>query len=130
MTATPDLPDAVVAYFANRRAARHAHAAEVFGSLTDRERALFKDAAVMGFVQGLMRDREEGVPKDSQIVALVVEACLAQPDLYPAIAAEPTTNRCPACVDGTCTECDGDGCGICENTGACPDCNGTEEEQQ
>lgn len=80
-------PDNLLTYIANRDAARHAHAAEVYGALTERERALVKDAAVMGFVQGLMREREEGVPKDSQIVALVVEACLAQPDLYPAINA-------------------------------------------
>lgn len=34
------------------------------------------------------------------------------------------TTACPACVDGTCLECDGDGCGTCDNSGDCPDCDG------
>ncbi|WP_042174679.1 hypothetical protein [Streptomyces sp. NBRC 110035] len=45
-------------------------------------------AAVMGYVQGLMRDRSEGVPKDSQTMALVIDACFAFPDLYPTVNAE------------------------------------------
>jgi hypothetical protein len=36
----------------------------------------------MGYVQGLMRDRSEGVPKDSQIMSLVIDACFAHDDMY------------------------------------------------
>ena len=85
MTTADALPEWLVEHMVERATARHQRAADVYGALTERERALFKDAAVMGFVQGLMRTREEGCPKDSQIVALVVEECLALPDKYPAI---------------------------------------------
>jgi hypothetical protein len=81
------LPDQLVAYLAERDAQR-ANAVDAFLTrLTPRERALFHDAAVMGYVQGLMRDREEGCPKDSQVMALVADACFAFPDLYPAVNA-------------------------------------------
>lgn len=85
MTASAEIPDALVAYFADREAARHNAAAEWFGTLTDRERALVKDAAVMGYVQG-MRHHDLPVPKDSVILARVVEACLSITDLYQAIS--------------------------------------------
>lgn len=80
------LPEPLLADIANRAAARANAAAEVYGALTERERGLVKDAAVMGYVQGLMRTREEGMPKDSQIVQLVVQECLAFPDLYPTLS--------------------------------------------
>jgi hypothetical protein len=81
------LPDFMVNYLAERDAQR-ARAVEAFlASLTDRERGLFHDAAVMGYVQGLMRDRAEGIPKDSRVMALVAAECLALPDLYPTVAA-------------------------------------------
>lgn len=86
MTAAETLPEWLVDHLVDRANARHQRAADVYGALTERERALVKDAAVMGFVQGLMRDRAEGCPKDSQIVALVVEECLAIPDKYPTIS--------------------------------------------
>ncbi|MGW5175863.1 hypothetical protein ACWERY_16065 [Streptomyces sp. NPDC004082] len=89
MPDTPtNLPAALVTYLAERDAAR-ARAVETFlAGLTAYERGLFHDAAVMGYVQGLMRDRSEGVPKDSRVIALVVDACLALPDLYPAVNAD------------------------------------------
>lgn len=65
-----------------------AHAAavrDVLTALTDRERALIKDAAVMGYVRGTLHPRGEPVPKDGAIVTEVIDACLAFPDLYPAI---------------------------------------------
>lgn len=83
------LPESLVRYLADRDAQR-ADAVDAFlASLTDRERGLVHDAAVMGYVQGLMRDREEGCPKDSQVMRLVVDACSAFPDLYPTISASP-----------------------------------------
>jgi hypothetical protein len=79
----------LITYLAARDAER-ANAVDAFlTSLTDRERGLFHDAAVMGYVQGLMREREEGCPKDSAVMALVVDACFAFPDLYPTVGAGP-----------------------------------------
>lgn len=81
------LPDFMVNYLAERDAQR-ANAVNAFlAKLTPRERALFHDAAVMGYVQGLMRDRDDGVPKDSRVMAVVAEECLALPDLYPTVHA-------------------------------------------
>jgi hypothetical protein len=77
----------MVNYLAERDAQRATAVDAFLARLTPRERALFHDAAVMGYVQGLMRDREEGCPKDSQVMALVADACFAFPDLYPAVNA-------------------------------------------
>jgi hypothetical protein len=85
-----ELPDFLVTYMQQRDAERADAVAAFLASLTDRERGLFHDAAVMGYVQGLMRDRSEGCPKDSQVMALVVDACFAFPDLYPTVNAEPS----------------------------------------
>jgi hypothetical protein len=83
-----DLPAALVTYLADREAERANRVDAFLASLTDRERGLFHDAAVMGYVQGLMRDRTEGCPKDSAVMALVADACFAFPDLYPAVNAD------------------------------------------
>jgi hypothetical protein len=85
---TDALPEALVTYLAKRDADRARRTEEFLASLTPRERGLFHDAAVMGYVQGLMRDRAEGCPKDSQVMRLVVDACFAFPDLYPSVNAE------------------------------------------
>lgn len=77
-----DLPEALVNYIAERDANRADKVRSFLDSLTHRERALIHDAAVMGYVQGLMRDRSEGVPKDAQVIHLVVDACFSFPDLY------------------------------------------------
>lgn len=81
------LPDFMVNYLAERDAQRASAVDDFLARPTPRERALFHDAAVMGYVQGLMRDRSEGCPKDSQVMAPVVDACFAFPDLYPAVNA-------------------------------------------
>ena len=83
-----DLPEPLIAYLADRDAQRADRVRDFLASLTDYERGLVHDAAVMGYVQGLMRDRSEGMPKDSQVMALVVDACLAMPDKYPTVNAE------------------------------------------
>lgn len=81
------LPEALVDYQA-RRDADHADAVStVLASLTDRERALVKEAAVMGYVQGQRHPRDEKCPKDIAILAMVIDACLAYSDLYPTISA-------------------------------------------
>lgn len=81
------LPAHLVTYLAERDAQRAAEVDAFLAKLTTRERGLFHDAAVMGYVQGLMRDRTDGVPTDSRVMAVVVEECLAMPDLYPTVTA-------------------------------------------
>jgi len=85
-----ELPEFLITYMQQRDAERADAVAAFLASLPDRERGLFHGAAVMGYVQGLMRDRAEGCPKDSRVMALVVDACFAFPDLYPTVNAEPS----------------------------------------
>jgi hypothetical protein len=79
-------------YFTNRQATRAARVRAFLDSLTARERALFRDAAVMGYVRGTMHPKDERIPKSREVLAEVVDACFALPDLYPAVA---TIERCP-----------------------------------
>lgn len=83
MTTHPD--DFLIDYLARQDAARVDRAASVFAALTDRERLLVKEAAVMGYVRGSMAPKGEKVPKDSAITQEVVMACMSFPDLYPTI---------------------------------------------
>ncbi|MFC8008714.1 hypothetical protein [Streptomyces cinereoruber] len=87
---SPSIPEWLAADIAQRAADRQTAAAEFYATLTDRERALVRDAAVMGYVQGTLHPRGEKHPKDSWVTALVVQECLAFPDLYPAINAATT----------------------------------------
>lgn len=82
-----ELPASLIAYLANRDAAHAQAVTDLLARLTPRERALIRDAAVMGYVRGRMRPRDEQHPKDGAVLAEVVDACLALPDLYPAINA-------------------------------------------
>ncbi|MFP8960014.1 hypothetical protein ACLIYP_05490 [Streptomyces nanhaiensis] len=84
---TIPLPDFLIRYLAERDAQRADAVTTLLASLTDRERALVKDAAVMGYVRGRMHPQDEDHPKDHVVLAEVIDACLAHPDLYPAIAA-------------------------------------------
>jgi len=78
------LPPALVAYLAQRDADRAAAVRGFLDALTDRERALMREAAVMGYVQGRRHPQDDAHPKDAVVFAMVVDACLAFPDLYPA----------------------------------------------
>ncbi|MEV8033939.1 hypothetical protein [Streptomyces sp. NPDC086182] len=80
-----EIPGFLLDYLAQRDSARANAAAEQFATLTDRERGLVHDAAVMGYVQGMRHPHGERIPKDHQIVALVVQECLAFADLYPTL---------------------------------------------
>jgi hypothetical protein len=80
-----ELPDALLALFADREAERHQRAADRFATFTERERALMKDAAVMGYVQGTMHPKGDRCPPDSWILRTVIESCMAHPDLYRAV---------------------------------------------
>lgn len=93
MTTTPptaNLPDAIASYLAQRDASRRDAVAAVLTVLTEREWLLVKEAAVMGWVQG-MRHHDLGYPGDGQALITVVDACLAFPDLYPTITTRLTS---------------------------------------
>ena len=83
----PHPPAELVSYLAQRDGDRADAVTAVLDALTDRERALVRNAAVMGYVRGRMHPNGEAHPKDSVVLAEVIDACLAHPDLYPAINA-------------------------------------------
>ena len=85
MTAA-QLPDAIARYLAQRDTDRRDAVAAVLAGLTEREWLLVKEAAVMGWVQG-MRHHDLDYPGDGNALITVVDACLAFADLYPTIAA-------------------------------------------
>lgn len=81
--------DRLIRYFEIREQHRADEIAGVLAGLPDRERALVREAAVMGFVRGAMfagggRKTPE-IPRDSRIVAEVVGACLSMPETYPTL---------------------------------------------
>ncbi|MGW5852119.1 hypothetical protein ACWFQ8_29935 [Streptomyces sp. NPDC055254] len=82
---TPALPAAIVSYLAEQEASRARAVNQMMSRFTDRELALIKEAAVMGYVQG-MRHHDLKYPGDRQVVFLVADACRAFADLYPTIA--------------------------------------------
>lgn len=93
MTSEPPLPPELVTYFAAREAARAEAVNAFLASLTERERRLMTEAAVMAYVHGCQHPQGAEHPKDSAVLAGVIDACLAMPDLYPTIAGttEPDT---------------------------------------
>lgn len=79
--------DVIAQLFAKRQAGRTAAVSGLLAGLTEREVLLVKEAAVMGWVQG-MRHHDLPFPGDRQALATVVDACIAFPDLYPTITAQ------------------------------------------
>lgn len=84
---TQPLPQPLVDYLTARDNQRVQAVADALGALSDRERALVREAAVMGYVQGRMHPQGEPHPPNSAVLFEVIDACLAMPDLYPAFAA-------------------------------------------
>ena len=81
-----ELPAQLLAYFAEREQQRANDVAATLACLTERERRLIREAAVMGYVQGQRHPAGESHPKDRAVMSLVVGECLAFPDLYPVIS--------------------------------------------
>jgi len=81
----PGLPDFIARYLEQRDASRRDAVAAILTGLTERELLLVKEAAVMGWVQG-MRHHDLDYPGDGNALITVVDACLAFSDLYPTIA--------------------------------------------
>jgi hypothetical protein len=84
----PEIDSALLRYLAVRDAERHNHVSRALDALSERERALVREAAVMGYVLGSMDGRDSTeFPKDAAIVWRVVDACRAHADLYPTLSA-------------------------------------------
>ena len=79
-----ELPEWLLQYIAGRDAARATAVANTLTALTERELLLVKEAAVMGWVEGI-RHHDLPCPKDLKILTTVVDACLSHGDLYPTI---------------------------------------------
>lgn len=119
---TADIPEQLATYFQQRANARVSAVNEVLDGLTDRERGLIHDAAVMGYVRGSLHPKGEDIPSDAGIVADVVNACLHHADLYPTLTGYVPEPLCAACghaedeheegddpvTPGTCAACEDD----------------------
>lgn len=81
------IPDRLVDYLVQRDNQRAQAVDDFLAKLTQRERALITQAAVMGWVQGVRHPDGERIPKNGPLLAHVIDACFAFPDLYPAINA-------------------------------------------
>jgi len=85
-----EISNALLGYLAKRETERADHVNRALAALSDREKLLVKEAAVMGYVRGAMAanpGKRTGIPADSAIMWEVVDACQAIPDLYPTISA-------------------------------------------
>lgn len=82
----PEIPEEILRYVATRDAQRDDAVTRALGALSDRERRLVREAAVMGYVQGT-RYADTPIPKDSVVVWRVIDACRAFDELYPTISA-------------------------------------------
>lgn len=79
------IPDWLSDYLVKQDNARIKAVSELFGSLSPRQQALVKDAAVMGYVQGARHGDTPRRP-DAEMLFLVLSACLGDPDLFPALS--------------------------------------------
>lgn len=87
----PEIPAELINYLAVRDRERAREIDEALERRTTDELVLMKEAAVMAYVQGMRAGmgRDVPIPKDWALLRMVVGACLAMPDLYPAIARTP-----------------------------------------
>jgi FixJ family two-component response regulator len=77
--------DALALYLAERDDERAETVRRTLAAMTERERWLVREAAVMGYVCGQIAGSVgvDAIPRDSAVLAEVVDACLALDDLYP-----------------------------------------------
>lgn len=81
---------------ADRDRAREMASVRAWDRLSEREKKLVKEAAVMGYVLGTWPTEEHkrelaagrNVPRDASIVEAVMDGALSNPDLYPALCGE------------------------------------------
>jgi hypothetical protein len=77
------LPEWLVDYVLKRDQQRADEVNAVLAAMSERERRLVREAAVMGYVHGRQHPAGTDHPKDSTVLANVIGACLANGDLYP-----------------------------------------------
>jgi len=81
--------DLIAAYLDTRARQRTEVVDRLASRFTELELRLIREAAVMGYVQGVMSGpHRDKIPPDEQIVREVMDACLSHPDLYPTITGE------------------------------------------
>lgn len=113
------LPEALIRYLADRDAQRTRDVETTLTAMTERERRLVREAAVMGYVRGRMHPAEADHPKDSAVLHEVIAACLATSDLYPVISGIRPCRECShpefnhrdsddPDVPGACLQCETD----------------------
>lgn len=90
------IPEELITYLAVRDRERGVRVTAALDARTPAERVLMKEAAVMGYVQGMQAGRDSRIPPDSAVLRSVVAACLEMPDLYPAISAPENATESPA----------------------------------
>jgi hypothetical protein len=83
-----ELPEQLVDYFERRQQARADRINAFLDTLTDRERALVEQAAVMGYVRGTMAPKDAEIPLNKEILADAIAACFVYPELYPVFHAD------------------------------------------
>ena len=114
------LPEWLVDYVFKRDQQRADEVNSVLSALTDRERRLVREAAVMGYVQGRRHPASEEHPKDGTVLAHVVAGCLANADLYPVLSGVRLCGECghpqynhrdgdDPVTPGTCLQCEAEG---------------------
>lgn len=93
----PSALDLLGAYLAERAQQRIDNTLQTLLALTERERQLVRDAAVLGYAQGAWAHggTRASIPPDSAIVAQILVGCRSMPDLYPTLgrAHRPGTDR-------------------------------------
>ncbi|WP_030248012.1 hypothetical protein [Streptomyces sp. NRRL S-455] len=77
------LPEWLVDYVLKRDQQRADEVNAVLAAMSERERRLVREAAVMAYVHGRQHPNGADHPKDSTVLANVIGACLANADLYP-----------------------------------------------
>jgi hypothetical protein len=89
------LMDRLVLYFSERERGRAQAVATALSRLNVREVRLFREAAVMGYVRGVIAGKvgTDKIPGDLDVLAHVVSCCLSMPDLYPVISGEPSPSK-------------------------------------
>ncbi|MFD9950819.1 hypothetical protein ACFWYW_58665 [Nonomuraea sp. NPDC059023] len=89
-----EIPEEIVRYIAGRDAYRDGRVNRALDAMTGREHKLVREAAVMGYVQGIgaARAGELDIPMDAEIVWRVIAGCQTFGDLYPTISALPERN--------------------------------------
>lgn len=85
---SPAIAEGLVAYIAERDDWRAQQVRRRWSALSKREQRLVREAAVMGYVQGVRAvpgTYDFKIRPDREIVSMVIDACSSFPDLYPTI---------------------------------------------